>query len=193
MAREKPRTINPLTSCNRSTVYTPGTAVSLACLAFQFGQVLGVGDHHTRLAFHSKMPSRVSKLMARMSTRMSAEMTLVTAFTRPTSSMPLNVSDAHLKLRGRFARPVCLHHAVSVVVTRQKVGGVGAVPTVDLDAAADRDEPKHVVPRNGVAACGQSVVEFLFGISNQQDITGLSSFFEVMDALAVSESLAALA
>ena len=85
--------------------------------------------------------------MAFMSTRMSAEMTLVTALTKPDVVDALE-ADAHLEFGRSFARPVGLHDAVGV--TRQQVGRVGAATTVDLDAAADRDEAKDVVPGNGV-------------------------------------------
>ena len=41
---------------------------------------------------------------------------------------------------------------------------------MDFDAATHRDEPKHVVPRNGVATRRQTVVERVLAVSDEQDI-----------------------
>ena len=116
------------------------------------------------------MPSRDSKLTARMSTRMSAEIT-VTAWTSPTSSMPVK-PDADFKLCRGFACPIRLHHTVSVA--GEEVGGVGAVAAVDFNTTADGDESEHVVTGNGVAASGEPIVQCLLRVANQQHVTSPS-------------------
>src|SRR5690606_36788160 len=62
--------------------------------------------------------------------------------------------------------PFGLDDAVTIV--RHKLGGIGAVCTMDLDAVVYRDKAKHVVAGYGVAARRKCIIDFLQIVSNQQ-------------------------
>ena len=95
--------------------------------------------------------------MLRSTSRSSLEMMFVRLLT-----MPMSLSDNTQRdgiLRRTFAGPAGLDDTVAETATQ--FGRIRTVGAVNLDAAADGDEPEDTVAIDGITAAGQLVVDAL--------------------------------